>query len=111
MNARIQVAQTNQEKQHIGKHTFQPETANLEGQTEELQYSRNKLVNLCVQNDLILANTKFQKQKEKIATYRKIGSTIGDEIKRPTHEQLDYIITTNRWKTQYKTQNQTQMQT
>ena len=47
---------------------------------------------------MIIMNTKFKKQNEKLATYRRIGATIGDEIQRPTHEQLDYIITTYRWK-------------
>lgn len=99
MNTRIQEAQTEAEKQHIGTNTFEPETTNLEDQTDEVQHNRNKLIQYCNNHEMILTNTKFAKTKHKLATYRSIGTTIGDEMKKtPTHEHIDYIITTQRWR-------------
>ena len=42
-------------------------------------------------------NTQYRKIKEKTATYRTIGTTKANEVKRPTHEQIDFILTTQRW--------------
>jgi hypothetical protein len=43
-------------------------------------------------------NTYFQKQDNQLATYREIGVTREAPIQRGTHEQIDYVITHNRWK-------------
>ena len=46
----------------------------------------------------MLHNTYFQKQERKLATYRNIGIQKQDPIARPTHDQLDYVITQRRWR-------------
>ena len=62
---------------------------------------------MCVEHDLILTNTQFRTPNAKTATYREkqsrgIPVTIGNEIQRPTHEQIDFIMTTRRWRNTIK---------
>ena len=47
-------------------------------------------------------NTQFRKTEDKKATYRRPGVDKTAAVRRPTHEQLDYILTTNRWKNTVK---------
>ncbi len=98
MNARIQKAEGTEEKKHIGEHTFEPGTANRGAQSLEVQENRAMLINMCKIHNMRLMNTMFRKQNKKLATYMEVGTTIDQEIKRGTHEQIDYIITTERWK-------------
>jgi len=97
-NARIQKATNTLEKEHIGKHTFEPEANNINEMTDIVIQNRELLVDLCQEHKLTIMNTQFQKTKEKLATYRKVGIGIDQEIRRGTHEQIDYIITQTRWK-------------
>ena len=56
-------------------------------------------------------NTRFRKRPEKIATYRKKKETEGitnEPVTAETHEQLDYWLVPNIWKTQLKIWNQIQ---
>ena len=98
MNARIQEATNRIEREHIGAHTFEPETARVNTLTDEVQTNRDLLINTCISTGLRLMNTMFYKPKHKLATYRTVGTTREMEITRPTHEQIDYIGTTQRWK-------------
>ena len=68
------------------------------GLPENVQNNRTRLIELCMEHKLKIMNTQFRKRKEKTATYRTVGTTKADEVKRPTHEQIDYILTTHRWK-------------
>ena len=104
MNARIQRAEGRREKEHIGKYTFEPETASS-NRSEMVQKNRTRLINLCQTHGLRIMNTMFKKEKEKLATYAEVGTpawwpkTIGYPY---GFEQLDYILTTERWKNSVK---------
>ena len=100
MNARIQKPEGNEERKHIGMHTFEPETART--QSLEVQENRTKLINMCKVHNLRVMNTMFRKQNKKLATYMKVGTTVENDICRETHEQIDYILTTERWKNSVK---------
>ena len=98
-NARLRTANNEIEEQIIGKNTFEPKNGEqVEDMSENVQNNRERLIELCQEFELRPMNTYFQKTKEKIATYRKVGVTKTDTITYKTHEQIDYILTTNRWK-------------
>ncbi len=60
------------------------------------------LINMCKVHNLRVMNTMFRKQNKKLATYMKVGTTVEDDICREKHEQIDYILTTERWKNSVK---------
>ncbi len=67
--------------------------------------NREKLITLCQTHKLRVMNTMFKKQKEKLATYRNVGTPIWWEVKRGHpygYEQMDYILTSERWKNTIK---------
>ena len=39
-----------------------------------------------------------QKQNSKLAIYMEVGADIGHEVRRGTHEQIDFIVMEERWK-------------
>ena len=47
---------------------------------------------------MIAVNTMYKKQKEKLATYMEVGTRIGREIQRGTHEQIDFILINRRYR-------------
>ncbi len=100
MNARIQKAEGRLEKEHIGKYTFEPETAERPHlRSAMVSENREKLITLCQTHRLRVMSTMFKKQKEKLATYRNVGTPIWWEVKRGHpygYEQMDYILTTER---------------
>ncbi len=96
MNARIQKPEGNEERRHIGTHTFEPETAGT--QSLEVQENRTMMINMCKVHNLRVMNTMFRKQNKKLATYMKVGTTVEHEIRTETHEQIYYIMTTERLK-------------
>ena len=98
MNARIQTKLGTAENGIVGKHTFSPETADPIGRSDNVIENRQLLINFCMRHKCQLANTFFKKRKEKLATYREIGVTRDQDIKRGTHEQIDYVIVPQRWK-------------
>ncbi len=106
MNARIQKAEGRLEKEHIGKYTFEPETAEKPHERSQMvTENREKIITLCQTHKLRIMNTMFKKQKEKLATYRNVGTPIWWEVKRGHpygYEQMDYILTTERWKNTIK---------
>ena len=66
--------------------------------TDTVQDNRNRLVEISIEHELKVMNTQYRKTKDKLAPYRAVGTRKTDEIRRPTHEQVDYLITTQRWK-------------
>ena len=82
MNARIQKAANNRERRYIGEHTFEPETCNIHGRSEGITENRNLMIDLCQEFDMRALNTCFRKTKDKLATFREVGTTREDEIKR-----------------------------
>ena len=42
-------------------------------------------------------NTKFQKEDEKLATWKAMGTQTGDPMDRQHYDQLDYILVPKRW--------------
>ncbi len=75
MNARIPKAEGRMEREHIGKYTFEPDTAQKD-KSLMVRENRDKLVNLCQTHRLRVMNTMFKKPKDKLATYREVGTPI-----------------------------------
>ena len=59
VNAIIQI-KANEEEKCIGEHTFYKAYTTLEEQTEDVAYSRQKLIELCTNIEGIIMNTTFQ---------------------------------------------------
>ena len=102
MNARIQKAEGRMERECIGPNTFEPESARVGTQSENVQQNRDLLIELCQDQSLRLMNTFFHKPDHKLVTYRAVGTTIDADFHRGTHEQLDFVATTERWKNTVK---------
>ena len=56
------------------------------------------MISFCQKNDLIIANTLFEKPDTKLATYKFTTTKPWDEISRGKYETLEYILIANRWK-------------
>lgn len=65
---------------------------------ENTQNNSRKLIEHCITNDKIATNTYYQKPKHKLATHMEVGTTREMEIKRQTHEQIDFITIQRRWR-------------
>ena len=102
MNARIEKAITEEEQMYIGMHTFSPHTANPHAQTPNVWESRTMFIGFLIANNIHVMNTQFQKRDKFIATRRQLGKELEEHPTRPDHEQYDYILTENRWKTHSK---------
>ena len=69
----------------------EPESADVQGLSEQVQYNRDKFIETCQEGDLRVMNTCFYKPNSKLATYRKVGTTRSTPLSRETHEQINYI--------------------
>ncbi len=72
MNARIQKANTREEDQYIGKHTFEPATAQINNRTEGVIENRNLLISMSQEIEMKPINTYFKKPEGKKATFREV---------------------------------------
>ena len=73
----------------------------IEKLTEPMRDNRDLMMEMCLTNDLKIVNTMYRKRLENIATYRKRKETegiTGEAIHQDTHEQIDYILVTQRWR-------------
>lgn len=102
MNARVQKARNSTEREHIGTHTSDRNNTNIDTRGDGVQENRDMFINLCVEHQLIAMNTQFPKTDDKLATYREPGTERDTEPSRQTHEQLDYITVTRRWRNMCK---------
>ena len=101
-NARVQARITEEEAEVIGPHTFEKESANPFGRSDEVVNSRQLFINFLINNNMKAMNTYFQKGDQRLVTFREIGTTRDEPIQRGTHEQIDFIVTPNRWKNTVK---------
>ncbi len=83
-NARIQKAEGRREEAHIGKYTFEPETASRT-RSDMVQQNRSRLIHLCQTNNLRIMNTMLKKEKDKLATYAEVGTPLRWPKTRDTH--------------------------
>ena len=97
-NARVQTATSEEEATVIGQHTFLKRDADPWNERETVQQNRQMFMEMCLGNQLKVANTCYRKQEHKLVTYRKVGTTRADPLGRRTHEQIDYILVPSRWK-------------
>ena len=97
-NARIYKATTEAEASIIANWTFDRNNANPLDRNQESVDNRTLLINFCLSNDLIIANTFFQKQEHKLATYWEKGITLGDPVIRGNFEQIDFALVPRRWR-------------
>jgi len=102
-NARLIYPQSENEEHIMGKHTMHededPEA--MERLGPGMLENRELLTELCMTNELRIVNTMYRKTKHKTATYRIIKErcTEGEpEMTNRNFEQIDYIITTRRWR-------------
>ena len=98
MNARIRNPHPTDPKEAtiIGKHglvgNIRTEDMDIE-QDAAVINNRNRLINLCLENDLKIENTMFPKPVNKLATYLPLGISKTANISANTHWQIDYIMT------------------
>jgi endonuclease/exonuclease/phosphatase family metal-dependent hydrolase len=101
-NARIQARISTDEEAVIGPHTFDKHNADPLSRSDEVVQNRQLFIDYLTNNRMKAMNTYFQKPDEKLATFRDLGSTREDPIQRGTHEQIDFIVTPERWKNAIK---------
>jgi len=77
---------------------FDKNNTNISTRGEGVMENRTLFLNLCIEHQLIVLNIQFPKTDEQIATYREPGTERDVEPTRQTHEQLDYILITRRWR-------------
>ena len=85
-------------KKKMVKHTMYPNGDEINSMADKVKENRNLMVEFCLTNELRVVNTMYRKRIERVATYRRIGVAISEPIEAGTHEQLDYIVTTKRWR-------------
>ena len=73
-NARMQKAQNKTERKVIGKWTLEPEKTTVQELSEDVTWNRDRCIEFCLKQKLILASTRFKKTKEKTATFRTPGT-------------------------------------
>ena len=95
----------------MGQHTLDTHMTKTK-QALIVNQNRSMLVNFCKHTHTKIMNTTFQKPNEKLVTFRQPiarddpdAYNRGPPYDRERYEQLDYIITCDKWKTQYKTAN------
>ena len=64
-NARMQKAQNKTERKVVGKWTLEPEKTKVQELCEEVTWNRDRCIEFCLKQELILANTKIEKREEK----------------------------------------------
>ena len=99
-NARIQCRnnQNANETQVIGPHTFDKDNVDIDNRSEQVKWNRQILIDFCLEKHYIVANTWFQKQNHKLATFMEIGTRREHNIKRGNWEQIDFILIQHRWR-------------
>ena len=94
----MQKQQNKKERKVLGRWTLEPEKAKVHELSEEVTWNRERCIQFCLRHRMLLANTKFQKTKEKTATFRIPGVEFNEEIQHKKHKQIDYIAVQHRWK-------------
>ena len=97
-NARTQEALNKTDRKAIGNWTLEPEKTKVQELSEDVTWNRDRCIEFCLKQNLILANTKFKKTKEKTATFRTPGTIETEETAHKKHEQIDCIAVQQRWK-------------
>ena len=77
-------------------HTFDPQNT-YRAQSEGAIDNRMRFMAYCINNNMIIMNTQFQKQESRLATYAE-PVIQGPPYTSGRYEMIDYILTTNRWK-------------
>ena len=90
-NAKVQEYENEEEAIWIGKHTFCRSDDTTWQQSEEVEANREDFLQLCRTLSLTACNTKFEKQSNKLATWRAIGTTGDDPWTRQHYDQIDFI--------------------
>ena len=97
-NARVQRS-VGEEEECIGPFTFDRENTRLEQMGEEATDNRQRLLALCGEHDLMVANTWFQKPDRRLVTFRAPGVENREPRTRARgFETLDYILVQRRWR-------------
>ena len=100
-NARLIYPISTDEEEIMGKHTMHTNTETINRLTNSMRENRDLMMEFCMTNEMKVTNTMCRKPLEKVATYRKSKEILPDTIENitaDTHEQIDYILTTKRWR-------------
>ena len=103
-NARLIYPTTDVEETIMGKYTLHVDDTQLEQETftDDMMDNRDLLIEYCIQHTMKVKNTMYRKTNDKMATYRKKKEKPEpgeiEIFSAETHEQLDYIMTNQRWK-------------
>ena len=83
----------------IGPHLFDPNNNDLTQQSAEVATNRQNLINFCIEQDLIMVNTQFQKPDYKLCTYKRATDTpVGPPRQRHAYNTTEYALVADRWK-------------
>ena len=95
-NPRVQMCLDETEQHVVGKHMFDPGTADPMNKSDNVIENRTLFINFCDSLQNKAANTYFKKSNEKLVTFREPSGQRGTYT-RPGHEQIDYILVQQRW--------------
>ena len=88
-------------EQHlIGAHVYCAENNSIHDLTNEQIDNRRNFVNFCLENNMALMNTWFQKPKLKLATYRNASTPVFNlqQIDVTKFAQMDYVLINSAWR-------------
>ena len=87
--------QTKEDEGTVGPHHIEG-TKKASELPDNQRDSRNLLINFCKTNELIVANTFFQKSSDKTCTFKKWGEEYGEPWTTTKYEELKLILTNQR---------------
>ena len=93
------IKRTAAESNNIGPFIFNTENAELDVLSDGQSDNRQRFVDFCTMNNLIMMNTWFEKPMKRLATYR--SPTTPDFSKIPdmsSFAQMDFILIGERWR-------------
>ena len=85
------------QEQCIGKHYLKADDATINNVANTTLDNRNRFLNFVTENDLVICNTRFQKQNRQLCTHLPIGHVItGNNWDYHNLNQIDYILINKR---------------
>ena len=97
-NARLQEPDNEEEAEWIGPHTYD----RGKQQSIEVENNKERPLDTCRQFNMIPTDSLFQKPPATLATWTKPGTQKEDPYDRQHYDQIDYILTTRRWRNGFR---------
>ena len=101
MNTRLQARKENEED-ILGQFVFRKGEEAIEAQAKDTAVSREMLIEFCVENELVVTNTRFKKPNKEYCTYKEINTNgFCDPWTPDRFQMLDMCLMPQRWTTYY----------